>query len=485
MSKRTAAGGFTAAALVVATSALGLTGCVNKSPPEKKIDPAYVAKNLLSAPPGSIQHPVHAVLGGSVEYLGCDVKPAVVARGESATVVHYWQVAKAPGSGWRVFTHLTGQGKGDWMNLDRSDMRLGYPPNKWKAGDIIRDQQTFTLDSGWASPYAQVLVGLYRAGGDSVEDRMPVESGPVDSERRVKACRFKVGRKGGAAGASAPLRAPEYKVRRTHGPIKIDGRAGETDWQNAPWGPDFAVAAGGASVVGAARGKLLWDGKYLYAFIHVEDKDVRSQYVKRDDPLWKEDVVELFIDADKNQRGYVELQVNPHNAEFDSWWPTTRAQPGHPEWNSHMRSAVVVDGTIDDSLRDDKGWDAEIAIPLGDVKGADAAMKVNIPPEVGDSWRMNVVRVDKPAHGPLGASSWSPITIQDFHALGRMFEVVFADKDGNVMPAGAAPKAPAAGSPEHAATPAPPKKTPAVAKSAATTVQKRAAPSPAKPPAAH
>jgi len=190
---------------------------------------------------------------------------------------------------------------------------------------------------------------------------------------------------------------------------------------------------------GAARARLLWDDHNLYAFIEVDDADVHSQYKAQDDPLWKEDAVELFIDADRNRRGYVELQVNPRNAHFDAWFPETRSQANHPEWTSSMKSAVSVRGTLDQRGDQDRGWSAEIAIPLADVKGADAAMKVAIPPAVGDRWRINVVRVDKPAEGPLAASSWSPIPIADFHALARMLTVVFADSDGTAPAAAPSP----------------------------------------------
>ena len=55
----------------------------------------------------------------------------------------------------------------------------------------------------------------------------------------------------------------------------------------------------------------------------------------------------MFIDADGNRRGYVELQVNPNNATFDSWFATTRAQPGDRAWDSGMVTAVKVRGTAE------------------------------------------------------------------------------------------------------------------------------------------
>ena len=110
-----------------------------------------------------------------------------------------------------------------------------------------------------------------------------------------------------------------------------------------------------------------------------------------------------------------------------------RGKGEHFEWTSGMKSAVNVRGTVDQRGDRDKGWSAEIAIPLADVKGMEAGMKVTIPPVPGDRWRLNVVRVDLPkGQSGVSASSWSPITIRDFHALGRMLNVEFADADGQI-----------------------------------------------------
>ncbi|HWM86681.1 MAG TPA: sugar-binding protein [Kofleriaceae bacterium] len=408
-------------------------GCVEEEPAQKKIDPAYIKRNLLAAPPAAIQNRVDADLGGYVTYLGNDVDKKSVAPKGTVKVVHYWKVVASPGPEWRVFTHLIGSGDA-WMNLDRTDMRIGYPPGEWKAGDVIRDEQHFTLDAGWKSQHAELVLGLYRAGSSGPEDRMPIQGGRGDAENRVNAFRFEVDRAGGAR-----PKPQQYVVRRASGPIAIDGVASEADWQTAPAGPSFTSAEGGPEMKGSARARLLWDDANLYAFIEVEDADVYSQYKAQDDPLWKEDVVELFIDADRNRRGYVELQVNPRNARFDAWFPTTRGQANHPEWSSKMKTAVSVRGTLDERDDQDKGWSAEIAIPLADVKGMDAAMKVATPPALGDKWRLNVVRVDKPADGPLRASSWSAIPISDFHALGRMVTVAFGDAKGGIPSAATNP----------------------------------------------
>ncbi len=410
-------------------------GCVEKEPQgeKKKIDPAFIERNILAEAP-AMKNAVNADLGGKVVYLGNDLNKSTIRPGETFVITHYWRVAEPPGSSWRIFSHVLGASSADWMNVDYTDMRAGHGPDKWKAGQIIRDEQTIQLKKDWKSPYAQVTVGLFRKGSQTGDGRMPVVSGPHDKESRVLAAKLTVS-------VTTP-RAERYVVRRAPEPITIDGKADEAAWASAAKSPAFSWTEGGKPMNQATHARLLWDDDYLYAFIEAADTDVFSEFDKQDDSLWKADVVELFIDADRNRSGYVELQVNPNNAHLDAWFATTRAGKTDFEWNAEMKSAVNVRGTADNRADKDQGWDVEVAIPLAAVKGRDAAMRVNVPPQVGDVWKLNVVRVDK-AKGAkqITASSWSPITIQDFHALDRLLEVVFGDAEGKIA---VAPPAPAA-----------------------------------------
>lgn len=409
-----------------------LLSCVEKGPPDKKVDPAYVQSNLLSELPGDITNPMKVDFGGKLLYVGNTVSTEVLSPGGAGRIVHYWKVVDPPGANWKIFTHLNGPG-GDWTNLDSTDMRTGYPSSKWKAGDIIRDEQKFSMAKVWTGKSATLSVGLYKKGEQGTAARMEILFGKKDKERRSPVFTFSVS---GGKAASQPKNTL-YRVSKASAPIVIDGKADEASWKRAPMSASFTDAEGGRAVGAETHAQLLWDDSYLYAFIQVADSDIYSQFQNRDDTLWKEDVVELFIDADRNGRGYVELQVNPNNAHFDAWFPRNRGQKHHFEWNSKMKSAVTIDGTNDERGDVDRSWNVEIAIPLEDVKGMNKAMAVQLPPALGDKWRLNVVRGEKPKDKGLAASSWNPITIKDFHALGRMLTIEFVDEKGEL------PKVPA------------------------------------------
>jgi biopolymer transport protein ExbD len=169
-----------------------------------------------------------------------------------------------------------------------------------------------------------------------------------------------------------------------------------------------------------------------------------SPFQNHDDPLWKGDCVEVFIDADGDRKGYVELQVSPAGVTFDSWFAGTRAQPGDVSWDSGMVAAVKLRGSVAAGDSGDQGWDLELGIPWAAVKGRDDGMKVSLPPRVGDRWRLNVVRVDRKTGDDkyVAAASWNRITMADFHALDRMLTVVFADESGSIIPRAKAAVAP-------------------------------------------
>ena len=122
---------------------------------------------------------------------------------------------------------------------------------------------------------------------------------------------------------------------------------------------------------------------------------------KRDEHLWTEEVMEVFIRADRTQKSYIELEVNPLGTLLDIFLLDVRKPLRYESWNSEkIQWAVHVDGTVD-GQPGDKEWSCEIALPLEDVVPAP-----NTPPKTGDAWLVNVYRVEKlPERTSL---AWSP-----------------------------------------------------------------------------
>lgn len=411
---------------------LALIACVDagSGPQPKKIDRKVIATNLLTEVPANITR-FDVGMAGMVNYVGNVVPTTIAIPGQATKLTHIWQVVIPPGPGWRVFAQVRGDpGTADFMNLDATDMEIGHPVSTWRSGELIADPLEFTLRPDWKSKTATLFVGLIQVGGHQLGDRMAC-SGPHVLDRAILAQSFQVDL------SKAPPPPGTVYIAHAAGPITIDGVANDPGWANAQLSPDFATAEGSQDPVGKANAKLSWDEDNLYLFVTIQDTDIVSPFTNHDDHLWMADAVEMFIDADGNRRGYVELQINPNNATFDSWFASTRAQPGDDKWDSNMVTQVKLRGTTKEGDTD-QGWDVEVAVPWAAVKGKDEAMQVNLPPHVGDRWRLNVVRTNQRTGGKQqaegGASSWNRITVGDFHALDRMLTVVFADPTGSIAP---------------------------------------------------
>ncbi|MDB4955208.1 MAG: putative lipoprotein [Myxococcales bacterium] len=421
--------GMTGRETRTAFALLALASCIDSGPgPQgKKIEPSYVSANLLTAVPPEVTR-LDVDLGGKVVYIGNTVDRTSVAPGSAVKITHYWQVKAPLGTGWRVFGFMRGApAMPDFMNLDATDMEIGHPTQSWKPGQIIKDVQDVILRPDWRSPLATLYVGLIHVGGHDVGDRIAA-SGPNVVDRAITARTFEIDL------SRAPPPIGTIHIPHATSPITVDGVAAEPAWSGAVTSPEFVTGEGCPDPIGRATARMTWDEQNLYLFVQVTDTDILSPYKQHDDPLWKADDVEIFIDADGNRHGYVELQVNPNNATFDSWFATTRAVPGDEKWDSHMVTMVKLRGTTE-SGDTDQGWDAEIAIPWAAVKGRDDAMAVRLPPQIGDRWRLNVVRVDwKTGSKDQSASTWNRITCGDFHALDRMLTAVFADSTGLIVP---------------------------------------------------
>jgi hypothetical protein len=383
-------------------------------------DLQYVKQNLLTTAP-TPQFPINADLDGKVVYLGTDVSPTPAHTGKDIKLTHYWKVVVAPGEGWRTFTHANGPKNQGYINKDHGPVRGKYPVTQWKAGDIVRDEHSFGIPASWQHDSIEIYTGLWRRN-----ERMPVKSGPNDGAGRVLAVKIPV------EGAAKPAGPKKYIVRKSAKPVKLDGKLDEAAWKTAPSTGVFVNTLTGAPAGVQTEAKLLWDDQNLYLAFENADTDVWAKLDKRDDKLWTQEAVEVMIDANGDGKSYVEFQVAPNQTIFDTYLPTYRKYEDSIDpkrkpfdWNSKLKAAVKVDGTLNKRDDQDKGWTAEIAIPLGDVNGLDTA-GVKVPPVLGATWRLNMYRLDTPEGKPQIAAGWSAPMVGDFHALDRFGEIVFA-----------------------------------------------------------
>ena len=57
--------------------------------------------------------------------------------------------------------------------------------------------------------------------------------------------------------------------------------------------------------------RLLWDDRALYVAYDAEDGDITAHYTQRDDPTYRDDALEIFVNPDPRQEAvYYGFEVN-------------------------------------------------------------------------------------------------------------------------------------------------------------------------------
>lgn len=183
-----------------------------------------------------------------------------------------------------------------------------------------------------------------------------------------------------------PIQAAE--CRRAEGLVRLDGRLDEPAWEKAQSIRAFIATRQGRAPKTATTARLLWDDRYLYMAAEMEDSDLYADVLKRNGMTWTNDVIELFLKPSKESLRYYEFQVNPANTPLELDFPS-RGAGGYQRFASTTRlgmaSAVRLDGTLNRSDDDDRGWTVELRIPWTAFKER---------PQPGSEWRFAVCRYD-------------------------------------------------------------------------------------------
>ena len=239
-----------------------------------------------------------------------------------------------------------------------------------------------------------------------------------------------------------PPHPKRYACRRTPTPLTIDGRLDKPQWQIAPWTDDFNDIEGDIRPRPRhrTRAKMLWDDQYFYIGAQLDEPHVWATLVEHDSVIFQDNDFEVFIDPDGDNHDYYELEINALNTTWDLHLPKPYRDggPARNEWEiPGMKTAVFVDGTLNDPSDVDKGWSVEIALPW---KSLAQYAGMPCPPLTGDFWRVNFSRVEWDVTVEGGKTSkvpgrpehnwvWSPQGAIDMHRPERWGYVHFVAAD--------------------------------------------------------
>jgi len=215
---------------------------------------------------------------------------------------------------------------------------------------------------------------------------------------------------------------------RAREPVVVDGDLGKPAWHGAPRSPRFVDMVTGGPALYDTRVACQWDDAHLYVAYWVEEPQVRATLTERDSFVWNDNDVELFVAGDDC---YYELEMNAFGTVYEAlfvWQHAMRAggrfdrpelDPRGPDvdmlggfqdatrWGRHprgrrfaflgfdlagLRTAVKVDGRINDPATVDRGWTVEMALPWAGL--AVLFDGRTLPPRVGETLRCDFSRFE-------------------------------------------------------------------------------------------
>ncbi len=188
----------------------------------------------------------------------------------------------------------------------------------------------------------------------------------------------------------------EYLCYQTKSKINIDGKLNESAWRKAPSTGTFVDIEGDKKPQPrfATHAKMLWDDQYFYIAAELEEPHVWGTLTKRDSVIFHDNDFEVFIDPNGDRNEYYEFEINALNTGWDLFLPKPYRDGGKAQDNWDiigLKTAVHINGTLNNPKDKDKGWTVEIAMPWTTL--AQYAHK-SAPPNDGDEWRVNFSRVE-------------------------------------------------------------------------------------------
>ena len=183
----------------------------------------------------------------------------------------------------------------------------------------------------------------------------------------------------------------------------VDGTIAEGEYGSARFNSGFVDYKGRGIPAHGTKFLLAYDDKALYVAVVAEESETEAITVEprqRDGDLWKDDSVELFIDATFDRSTYNQFATNIDGAQLDSIGGPEHGQFGDLAWNVDWSVATKVAGY---------NYFVEFAIPFESLGVS--------PPKPGTQWGLNICRsrqVEGKSTNILEMGAWS-IPYANFH----------------------------------------------------------------------
>ena len=216
--------------------------------------------------------------------------------------------------------------------------------------------------------------------------------------------------------------------RRAKEPVLVDGNLEKPVWKGAEKSRRFVDLVNGEQAFLNTQAAALWDEKALYLGFWVEEPAIRASLTERDSLIWLDNDVEVFFDGEDC---YYEFEINAYGTIYEVFFiyqdalkkgsrfdipqfdlcerevdvlcgfqDTSRFKKhkrgrrwAFMDWDfPGLKSAVKIEGKINDPSTVDKGWTVELAFPWEGFKILSPGK--TWPPKAGDELRFQLFRFE-------------------------------------------------------------------------------------------
>jgi hypothetical protein len=236
-----------------------------------------------------------------------------------------------------------------------------------------------------------------------------------------------------------------YVAAKTTVPIVIDGDESDVSWNKVDWTDLFEDIENNIKPKYATKVKMLWDETNFYIVAKLDEPHVWANLKQRDTIIFYNNDFEVFIDPDSDTFNYYELEINALNTVWDLFLskPYRENNIALNDWNiPGLKSAIKINGTLNNPNDIDQGWVVEMAIPWASYRTS--YNEKNVPAD--KFWRINFSRVNwqhtikngsyerkKDTEGnflPEYNWVWSPMGVINMHEPEKWGYVYFSSKEG-------------------------------------------------------
>lgn len=188
---------------------------------------------------------------------------------------------------------------------------------------------------------------------------------------------------------------PIYICKYTEKPFTLDGNLSKDFWDDIPFTDEFVDIEGPIRPTPryTTRAKLAWDNKNLYIGAILNGDEIWGTLTERESVIFNDNDFEIFIDPDSDTQQYYEYEMNAKNTVWDLMLTKAYHDMGKPVngFDFHgLRSAVYIDGTLNDPSAQNNFWSVEVMLPFAALS---ECAQENRPPVDGEYYRLNFSRV--------------------------------------------------------------------------------------------